>query len=376
MPIGIKGQYIFMFSLPGKEDFLDIDELEEFTLIEEAGNVLPTFELSFFTGDEDLLKLMNEGNDLTVSMGLDRFEIETKLVLLKIEVTNISQSVRRIYINGVYSALKYLKVPVKKISDKKSGIEVIVDTVKSYFKQDIVPLSSSDSQYWIQGNVSDKKFVDNLWLHSDITNSYPLVGVSSDGTFVLRDAKALIGSDYKWRFSPVIEDESRDIIHQGDAVFISNTGFVNSLFGYGKEKLIYDLEIGTESTELQDMTTLLSKTGAVRRAEVEKRADSPGMINSNVHANYWQSYLKNVTSLAILGSTRLFLSYANMWRDTRVLDLVMYRDLDLSNNAQSSEYQTGLYIVSKVSRTLSKSMLTASLILSREAMFESRGQIR
>lgn len=377
MPIGIDGQYAFMFSLPGKKDFLDIEQIEEFTIIEEAGNVLPTFELVFYTDDEDLLKLMNEGNDLLVSMGLDlNFGTDAKLILMKVEVTKISRSIRRIYINGVYSALKYLQSPVKKISDKKSGIEVITDVTKPYFKQDMDPTTSKDSQYWIQGNVSDKKFVNDVWLHSDITDSYPLVGISMDGTFILRDAKGLIDTDYKWKFTPIVENESKDIIYQGDPVFISNTGFINSLFGYGREKVIYDLEIGTESFELQDMAVLLSKSGAVRRAEIEKTAGMSSVVNENVHSNYWTSYLKNITSLAVLSSTRLFISYSNVWRDTKILDLVMFTDVALTNADKASEYQSGLYVVSKVSRTLSKSMLSVSLILAREAMFESEGSIR
>ena len=82
--IGVEGQYIFRFSIGEFEDFISNDDLVYFNLIEEAGNVLPTFELTFTSANEKLLSTLNEGNILQVSFGreLDHL-IDVELIISK-----------------------------------------------------------------------------------------------------------------------------------------------------------------------------------------------------------------------------------------------------------------------------------------------------
>ena len=53
--LGVQDQFVYMFSIGGAKDFIGVHDLQLFTLIEEVGNVLPTFEISFLTHRESVV---------------------------------------------------------------------------------------------------------------------------------------------------------------------------------------------------------------------------------------------------------------------------------------------------------------------------------
>jgi len=373
MAIGIENQFFFSFSLEGKEDFIDEPDLESFTLIEEAGNVLPTYELNFNTTDSSILPLLNEGNDLNIQMGKSRAELkDVSLNTIKTSSEPGNQNETSFSIMGMLSALDYITNSGISVSTKKSGIEVLEDIITPFFKPVFNVSKSRDKQNWIRHNISSKKFVNELWMHSDLLDSFPAIGITADKKFILKDVKKDLdrnfANQFDWKFTknPLLPT---DIGYDAKPRLKTETGFLNNWIGNGRELLDYCLEEGTAKEILEMADPILALTQKLaKRSSLEKRFAGVGMQNENTHLKYWQSYYHNLVNLALLGSVTLELTFQNRFVDINILDLVMFKDDNVEGEIGSNEFTSGLYYVSKVSRTVQARQLTTRIQLVRESL--------
>lgn len=375
--VGVDGQFLFKFRIQDREDFINTEDLLYFKLCEAAGNVLPTFEIAFVTLDEKLLGLFHESNDIQVSFGQDRDSLtDIKLVPMRMTPTRAGVNKHMIVANGFYSALGYINNDNVFISNKLSGVEAIKQIAAKHFNvSGTFNLAKGfDSQNWIQSAMPDRLFVNQMWMHSNLPNSFPAIGISSDGKFILKDIKLALKQDFKWRFTPNVQT-ARDIHYDGDYATDYNTGFINNWVGYTREKTIYNLEAGSESILSNTTKPIMSLTKEIaKRAEIEKRYAQAGIISDNVHAEYWSSYLRNLSSLAVLASVKNTLSFTGVYKPVRVLDLVMLKeDSVASNTGESSEYNSGLHFITKVARSVQNSKLTTVVECSRESVNALKG---
>ena len=67
--IEIQGQYIFDMQVGNYKDFIESRDLVEFTLIEEAGNTLPSFDLKFRFSIPELRSYLIENNVIRITIG-------------------------------------------------------------------------------------------------------------------------------------------------------------------------------------------------------------------------------------------------------------------------------------------------------------------
>lgn len=401
MAIEVAGQFFFRFKLGDLEDFIHEDDLIEFTFIEQVGNVLPTFQLTFKTHSDSVLQLLNEANDLQVAFGQTVEELfEASLVTTRFESKKIGRNQRLVSAIGLLSAMDYLANKKIYISPKKSGIEVIKDVITGQRENlrvggrvgqsdnttvliypDTNLQESSDLQNWIQPNRSDKQYVSDVWMHTSIPNSFVACGISSDAQFIIKDIGSLAGAKnaFDWKFTTTPED-SNDIVYDPDTPeLVAQTGFINQWLGYGREYLELSMEAGTSKLISDEARPILALTDQVaRRAGQERRFHSTKMRNENVHPEYWSAYLRNLIGLATMGSIVQTVAYSNTFKPTRILDLVMFKDEDISNPNinESASYHTGLYVISKVSRTLMNKQLATTVDICRESLNEVMGTVK
>lgn len=368
--IGVEGQYLFRFSLGNREDFIEESNLLEFTIVEEAGGGLPTFQIAFTTSDEDVLMLLNERNVLEVSMGKnEEGMIASSLSVISVETSGSGSDLITIYVAGMLNAIPYSNESVQFISQPKSAVEVMKEVTSKYFVPDFNITRSTGRQRWIQPNTSTKKFVNELWLHTNIMPSFPAIAVTMDGRFRLRDIFKLVGEDYDWRFINLVSEDN-DIKFDDDYTLKSRSGFVNSWVGYGREKLVYNLDDSTSQSVLKHSNPIIAITKELARREgINKRFASVAAVNSNVHPSYWEAYQHNLVSLASMGNINLTASFLNNFKMIRVLDLVMFQD---TNNDNVRRHHAGLYLVARVARTLSNRQFSTTVVLTRESFNEMK----
>lgn len=381
MAIGIADQYYFDFSLGDREDFINEGNLVTFKVLEFTGNVLPKWEIMFNTSDEGLIARLNEGNDLEVALGVNPNETTTtKLVVERRTKSLAGAGLYTVFMQGLYSNLAYMSNPKKSISEKKSGVEVIRETVLAagfaVGDNDFNITESEDSQRWIQHNISDRRFVTQTWMHSYLRDSFICVGITSDGSFVLKDLRRLFASTPKWNFVVGEAINENDIVYDPDPVTDSSAGFINAWMGRGRERVIHDIEEGTQANLFIEPEPLLATAQMLaRRADLEKRRGEVGVLNDNVHPQYWEAHLRNLTNLAVFSSESVVLSFRNLFKNIRVLDNVTYAERELVAD-RTTEYQSGEYIVTGVSRELTAGQFGTTVTLCREAPNAIRGDLR
>jgi hypothetical protein len=375
--IGVSGQYLFIFNLGDKKDFIEEADLIGFKCFEEAGNILPTFQLEFRTSDSEIPRYLNEGNELKVSVGKSLQDVETyKLLIQHTESGRQGQNKISCVVTGILSALKYHKNNIL-ITPKQDGITTIQQiTSKNFIFDSNVISTGTDTMNWIQHGISDKKFINSVWMHTYIPDSFLAVGISMDNHFIIRDIKKKFQSGiFDWRLSSRV-DTDKDISYDGDYTIQSKAGFINAWMGHKRIKPIYDLDSGEFSSVSQEIKPLIAITNKLmRRAEIESKNAEIGVTSSNVHSNYWKAYLANLSSLAIFSTVKISVSFQNQFKNVRVLDSVMFREVDTQNSQVSMEYSSGLYIVSKVGRILSNRQFLTVLELCRESNNQPLGDV-
>lgn len=382
MAIGFQDQFYFNFSIGDRENFIiNWDDLVTFKVGEQTGNVLPEWEIMFNTNDEVVMALFNEGNDLEVSFGRNPTELkETKLAIQRVGKGRAGAGLNTIYANGHYSALDYISNPQLFISDSKSGVEVIRDVAGQHFTivadNDFNVTTSEDTQRWVQHNISNRRFVNDVWMHSFIRDSFILVGITIDGHFVLKDMRILFAQDPRWIFTTGTARGENEIIYDPDVETDSKAGFINAWLGRGRERVIHDLEEGTTSNLFIEPEPLIAITQQLaRKADLAKRHGETRMVNDNVHSEYWEAAMRNLTNLAVFSSECLTLSFTGLFRDIRVLDNVVYNELEIGTD-RVAQIHSGEYVVSKVMREVTNRQFATTIEICRESPNAIQGSFR
>ena len=139
--IQVEGQYYLKFSFGAKDDFVTEEDLEVFSLIQEAGNILPTFELSITTSDEAILAELTEDKTVKITYGLNTGESSTaEMVVARVDTMPLAHSKRRVVISGLLNKLEYINGTRCQILPGKSGA-LLKKVLSKHFKVDGAQIS-------------------------------------------------------------------------------------------------------------------------------------------------------------------------------------------------------------------------------------------
>ena len=151
---------------PNFKDFLSFEQLLTFTIIEEAGNVLPTFRLEMKLIEEEIIKRFNEGCVLTMSYGRDDQHMKTSyLRIMRMDTYPVGNIERAVMLRGFVDAMGWLNTTHCDYYPNMTAIEVIQATAGQFFRVDTNGLVSQDRMTWIQPNISFKRFINEVWMH-------------------------------------------------------------------------------------------------------------------------------------------------------------------------------------------------------------------
>jgi len=372
MAISVEGQYYLTISVAGKKDFIGETDLKEFTIIEKAGNTLPSFFLEFTSHEEELISILNDGNDITVQLG------KTKDTLLDILITptdlksyRTSETEFSFTVTGLLAHLPYANAARAKCTEKKSGVAVMSDIAKEYgFKFEGNIETSKDSQNWVQYGIPSKLFLDEVWLHSYVNDSFVGMGISVDSRMIVKDMKKEIKAKNDapdWRLVKVKSKEN-DITFLNNYIIENNSGLINSWVGSGRERMIYNLPAATfeKYSATPSPIIALSKETALNK-DMGKKFSGSNILSGNQDDNFWKAHQENLTNLALLSSFKITVPCGNEFFPIKPLDVVFFKDMSVTNGLESNEYISGLYFTAKVVRTLKERVLSTYVEICRES---------
>jgi hypothetical protein len=376
--ITLHNQFQISFKLGKYSDFILLDDLHRFIIEEYATGALPTFELGFVTKDENILALMNIGNSLVINIGIDNeMSDPITLYIVKVETSRSNYPFCDVYLSGVCHSNTYAnKTKVRNINKTSAlAIKEVVSSFKWHNKNNEV---SSDSMVWRQCSVSDREFVQHLFLRSYIANSQMLMGIDTQGNFLLRDLKKILNRkdrDFTFKKSKTKEDNNKVLQYQG--CLYSNISSYNS-YVTTKDKTFKSIDLiqGTTADSSVTVKNYMSISPLSRDTSNKTQQVLPRFTNtSNKHANYESVYLKNLAQLNLLQGGIQTVECNNFYFPIKVLDLVYYESETISDKHISSPYESGTYLVSKVSRCIQNKVLTTTVTLCNEFMNDQKGAL-
>lgn len=376
--IGVEGQYLASFTIGDKEDFISSGDLSEFRLVEEAGNVLPTYRLVFQTSDDDLFKFLNEGNAIKLKIGKNQNDLkDIELFIAHSDSVKMNDIRRAFDITGFINSTEYISSD-KYIMQKGTSVAVIRSALSGLFRVEDNGISAKDEQVWICPKQSLKRFVNSVWTHSYVPNSFIALGITADKRLIMKDIKKLRTEDYRWRFTEVTEDQKRDIAPDSDIENVSKSGFLNSWQGYGRNRVSYSMNEETSFNDEVEIQKILSLSATPNRAsKLLARQSINRNLTTNTHKNYQKSYGNNLGNLAVLSNNRIRISFSGEYKDINILDLVMMKDRGNSSQTQQSLFYTsGVYVVSKVVRAVTGNVYMTIVEMCRESFNDTQGALR
>ena len=375
--ISVDGQFAVRAKLADK-DFLTLDNLIDLNLIEYAGTDLPVVELLFKVQDSTLLRHLNEGSILSLSLGQSPKEMhECNFLLQQPKIGKAGTDKWIVKVAGIHAGLQKWASSSVHVSNPISAIERIIQVASDIgFKVDSNIEKSLDTQPWIQYGCTAKQHVDDIWLHADLgVDSFPTLAATFD-TFRIRDVKKMLLEDPKWVFKHEAQKDN-EISFDADFDIEHLSGFLNSIGARGLDQPFYDMVTGDFDSISSNPKKLMALTKKLNIAKTFTKTSNARQVNSrNTHPNYLASHIHNYTQLALFSSIRVLVQWENLYKPIRPLDLVFFKETDIQQSMGNSvETYSGLYIVNKVVRNIAGSKFKTSVQMVREGTNMNKGDL-
>lgn len=371
--IGIEGSWVLLIDIGSVQDAIRPEDLESFQITEQAGLALPTFILKFATSNEQVTPFLNELANIAISFGKTSANLHAcNVFATEIHMHKDGDNRRHVEMQGLLNYPDYLSSNVVGITDNMSGVEALLAMAKRQgfnLGQDNIT-RSEDKQNWIQPNIPDKRFGTHLWLHSKLTNSFPIVGISVlDETFRVLDARKQIKKGKAdWEFTFTEPTAANQITYNGHCTIHNSTGFVNAWVGYKREYLEYNAQTGQTKKLSFTVEPMLSLTRNMPTLGVAPRFGDVVMLPDCVDVDFNLTFQRNLAYLAQFSCFRVDMQFVNNFQPIKILDLAYYRDDSTEKpKVSTSDYASGLFLVSQVSHVFTARRYTCSVMLDREA---------
>lgn len=371
--IQLEHQYICSFNLADRADFILNEDFIEFLYVESAGNILPTFELSFILRDLSILRYLNQGNILYVSIGRTQISmIEIPLMILS-DISKIDFTLgQKISITGTLYIPQYNMKDNTNVlfGNSKNIIEYIINNTNYFsFKSNI--FSTFDTQSWIQPNISDMAFINDIWMHSYIDKNTFIACACDNNKFIMYDMRKKLNSDPDWIFSKKLaSSESSNVITIGFEHIKNSFGESNLLLGYNDTNHILDinsLEYNNADYSLKNFTQIDSNKFNMLNSNT--RFTQFKFINDNVHENYQNAYYQNIKNLILYSSVKTYVSFGGQFKRLNLLDSVML------NTFENKGRTYGINIVSRIAYQITNRKFITNVTLCRESVNDIDGDL-
>lgn len=370
--IGLEGGYVASFSVGTYSDFIRDADLHLFKLIEEAGNILPIAELIFTLRDQSLLPYLSEQCTIKVSIGRDKDSlVSTSMVITKRDKTRSGMQSQTVRLLMALDKTGYM-LNCNTACMSGTSISVMQSRLKKYFTVETNITSTSDSMSWIQHNISDRNYINNIWLHSLPKDDLMMVGITSVGKFRIRGLAKLLTKVPEWTFSSTLvkeNDVNKVLRYEPNAISWSDSALLNSLGGYSKSRIVHDLSDNKSTYQTPNNGSMIAISNLQEQSSnIGRRVSSVAVQTSGVHDRYHQSYDANVKRLLQMQLQKVKLQINDRYVPLQILDSVMFiEDMDINRNS-ATEDTSGRYIVSKVARVIKDRRFSTIVTLCRDGM--------
>lgn len=365
---GVDGQFVLDIKLSSDPN-IKITRLHEFTLIEETGNLLPTWQIAF----ESSPKLAKEWVEtmklpVTLSSSMNSPEkLSTQLQIVHPYSCESPQGLRYYTASGVLYAPAFAQTPFITTAKSSNGTDVLKQVAKKHFinvdTEKMTP--SQEKQIWIQPHVTDKTFLDYVASHCYLPQSFIGTGINSKGTYRIVD----VGKQSHAKEDYTIggkEGEGKNLQPLDTPTFVSLSGFMNSIAGYGMDTPIISQDGGMRSVHRPNVKFGFVENQHSQINNVQRRTLAPVKCSMSNDPNSYVGKANFDYGNALLSMERAQVTVAAPYFSVQIYDIVKLLRPESDTHGFDAN-QSGKYLVSKVGRTIKDNVLYTTLQLNRDA---------
>jgi len=367
--IEIKDKYFIMIT-NGNEDIVkEPKNLLKLTISFEAGFNIPIFELVFLTGDNEVIKSINERSEFYCQIGKD----SNSPYILTLYPRNVTFQKSGEYFKVIMAGT--IIVPQKYYNNSivfsKKGFskEIFKDVLN---KIDITTndyaVETNDFQTWLNYNETPFSFLKKIYKHSYINdNNILFVGFNFSGEFLIKDLETQTSSDEKINFINVGKKSDKDKIYNLDYDVYNDFGILNSFGVYEKNILNYNIiKNSDEIIKTPKLDTVFSNSSFINviNLKISKNIGSV-FYNENMHDNYFKAPLVLKGWLSLLSELQLEIETDGEFLDVELFDKVYFNDYATLKN--SDQHLEGYYIISKIDIIFFKGVFSMKFNINRES---------
>lgn len=286
MAFGIVDQWTVSFN----GDQLGPDELYEIQVIDQVGLQLPEIRIQVRTPDEEKVRLLTKPGFL-IELGIGKTSIEEtiKFRAFKKIVDDGVQGENNYFITlwGLMDKMDYLRVQrmesYKSEDDKKPSSDVWTEVCG---RNELVPETeeSNDKMNWLQYNISDRRFLEEVTWASYFDNDDPVLAT------IRRDSKAIFKPISKLKTIKGTLGNTLAATYNANSILMNQfDGFLSTWAGLKRNILVQNMEDGTDSETTLEATQQIVGVGFDQVERFQERE----MVNENLHENWWQAVTQN-----------------------------------------------------------------------------------
>ena len=366
---GVDHQYVLQLTLTENKNCSTITKFNEFLLIEETGNLLPTWRISFIAG-KDLQNEWNENKHIPIVLSTSRNspeKIESKLQIIHPTVTDLGNSLKLYTATGVYYAPAFTQTPFLTSVVPCAGTEVLQKVAAKYFTVDTTLMTiSKETQPWIQSNTTDKKFLDYVVSHCYLPQSYVNIGITSSGKYRIVDPCKQSQQEAIYTLSMNKPQNSKELQIMTIPHFVSNTGVMNSIACYGMDTPIISQDSGLRTLHKPDVKFYFTNNDAAKAKNIERKTLQPVKCSMSNDPKSYMGKANYDYGCALLDMETCQVSVISTFFPIKIWDLVNLQCPGVNGNELDANY-SGKYFVTKISRTIVNDMFYTHLLLNRDA---------
>ena len=229
---------------------------------------------------------------------------------------------------------------------------------------------SDDRQKWIQYGCSNKRHLDDIWLHCEFSGGgFPIIA-NTMGGFRFFNGKEWFKRGHTLKIGYRTFGDDEVMLMDSEFGTEQNAGFLNSIGARGFELSQFTVETGSVDMLESEPEILLSNTAIANVSEDFQRvSNTVRRLSRNMHEDYWSSYIHNMTQIVFHSCTKIKIFIKGRYSPVRPLDVVLFKDQDVGkgDTDEAVSAYSGNYIVSKVARRAFRNNFTTLIHLVRES---------
>lgn len=347
----------------GLKDF-NFKMFDRFILHEQAGLIIPIFELVLFQTDYSLYKTIIKTNlKMTISYGpsIDKVK-KYKFVLLNYMYTQKDKGFD-LSLTGILDVKDFTnKID---ISASEVNSNEILSSMKTIIP--VIDYKGDDKQVWIRHNCTEKDFAERIIKHAYIEEKdLVMSALTVNKEMIVKGYKKAIKDKEIIEFKEGKENESADKIRMDGFQLESDSAIWSNFLSEGRK-------LPVVSAKDRKMEMLSPSQGSLKNSKLyQEQSDNVHhkaiLDNGNCHDNYYKAWLNNLNYFVQLIRNNVIINISKTFLDNntvKLLDTVKFTP-DNPNSQDFVDSISGKYILTEKITEITQKGFKHSVKLNRD----------